>query len=46
MIYMSYDVFPQKDVPFGVLLTMLPIRRLNCLLGGVNRGFQAKHAKY
>jgi len=46
-IYMSYDVFPQKNVPFGVSLIMLPIYLPpNPYFGRVNRSFQAKCTKY
>ena len=44
-IYTSYDVFPPKDVPFGVSFTLLPILGAkspkNPNFGGVNRHFQA-----
>ena len=44
-IYTSYDVFPPKDVPFGVSFILLPILGAkspqNPKFGGVNRHFQA-----
>jgi len=43
------DMFPWKDVPFGVSLIMLPIRGSSPpkpAMLGMNRHFQAKCAKY
>ena len=43
-IYTSYDVFPPKDVPFGVSFILLPILGVKSLkkpyFGGVNRHFK------
>ena len=50
MIYTSHDVFPCKDVPFGGSVDISPHLRgkipQNRNFGGVNKHFQAKHAKY
>jgi len=44
-LYTSYDVFPPKDVTFGVSFILLPILGVKSpkkpYLGGVNRHFQA-----
>jgi len=49
MVYMSYDVFTRKDVPFGGTVDIPPhlgVKSSKPKFWGVNRHFQAKGAKY